>query len=48
LLTTADSRPADWPHPGRAPGSCVARAAHPARMCGLPCPAGHQACVSLA
>jgi len=47
LLTTAGSRPAARPHPGRTTGSCVARAAHLARMCGLPCAAAHAAHVSL-
>jgi len=38
LLTTAGFWPDAQPHPGpgRAPGPCVAIAAHPARMCGLP------------
>ena len=50
LLTTAGSRPAARPHPGRTTGtgSCVARAAHLARMCGLPCAAAPPASVSLA
>jgi len=48
LLTTAGSRPAARPDPGRTTGSCVTRAAHLARMCGLPCAAAHAARVSLA
>jgi len=33
----AGSQPAARPHPGHTTGSCVARTAHLARMCELPC-----------
>jgi len=49
LLTMASSQlPVARLHPGQTPASCVSRAAHLARMCEPPCPAGHPTRVLLA